>query len=120
MVKKITEPERIPAPEGKLIEEFVGRARTGTEALSVAHMVAPPGWGEPFQTPSFDEVTVVLRGAVRVEHAGGTTDVGAGEAVLVEAGERVRYSNPSEEADAEYWAICAPAFAPEAAGREAS
>ncbi len=119
MVKKISHPKRIPAPKGKLIEEYVGRARTGTEALSVAHMVAPPGWSEPFQTPAFDEVTIVLSGTMRVEHAGGAADVGAGETVLVEAGERIRYSNPSEKEEAEYWAVCAPAFSPEAAGREA-
>ena len=117
MVKKISQPTRIPVPGGKLIEEHVGRVHTGTASVSVAHMIAPPGWDEPFQTPDFDEVTIVLRGTMRVEHSGGVTDVGAGGTVLVEAGERIRYSNPFEE-EVEYWAVCSPAFSPDAAHRE--
>jgi len=114
----IQRPARIPVPGDKLIEEHVGRVNTGTEALSVAHMVAPPGWDEPFQTPAFDEVTIVFRGTMRVEHDGGHADVGPGETVLCRSGERVRYSNPSAEEPCEYWAVCTPAFSPEAARRE--
>lgn len=113
----LTGPTRVPVPGGKLIEEYVGRANGGSDAASVAHMHAPGGWAEPAQTPDFDEVTLVLRGLVRVEHDGGVLDVRAGQAVLTRAGERVRYSCP--EADgAEYVAVCVPAFAPEAAHRE--
>ena len=119
MPRHITAPIRIPVPGGKLIEEHVGRVNTQTESLSVAHMVAPPGWAEPSQTPAFDEVTIVLRGTMRVEHDGGQVDVGPGETVLCAAGERVRYSNPSIADECEYWAVCAPAFSPEAAGRDA-
>ena len=79
---------------------------------------APPGWDEPFQQPDFDEVTIVLRGRIRVEHDDGATDVAPGETVLVERGERIRYSNPFDE-EAEYWAVCAPAFSPETANRDA-
>ncbi|WP_412070343.1 cupin domain-containing protein [Rubrivirga sp. IMCC43871] len=111
-------PVRIPVPGGKLIEEHVGRVASDTSSVSVAHMLAPPGWQEPVQTPAFDEVTIVIRGAMRVEHAGGHTDVGPGETVLCRAGERVRYLNPSADAECEYWAVCAPAFSPDAAGRE--
>ncbi|MEM8599209.1 MAG: cupin domain-containing protein [Bacteroidota bacterium] len=118
MPRKISDPTRIPVPGGKLIEEHIGRVRTGTTSLSVAHMVAPPTWGEPPQTPAFDEVTIVLRGTMRVEHDAGTLDVGPGETVLCEAGERVRYSNPSATDECEYWAVCAPAFSPEAAQRD--
>ena len=117
-VRNITEPTRIPVPGDKLIEEHVGRVHTGTVSLSVAHMVAPPGWDEPFQTPAFDEVTIVLRGTMRVEYDGGVVDVRAGETVLCEAGERIRYSNPSTSEDCEYWAVCAPAFSPETVRRE--
>src|SRR5207245_636079 len=81
-------PARIPVPGGKVIDEYVGRASTGTDSVSVAHMVAPGGWSEPPQTPDFDEVTVVLRGAVLVEHDGGVMRVPAGQAVLTRAGER--------------------------------
>lgn len=116
-VRHITAPTRIPVPGDKLIEEHVGRANTGTSSLSVAHMVAPPGWDEPYQTPDFDEVTIVLRGTMRVEHDGGVVDVAAGETVLVEAGERIRYSNPGD-GECEYWAVCAPAFSPETVNRE--
>jgi ethanolamine utilization protein EutQ (cupin superfamily) len=99
----------------KVIRELVGRVNTGTETLSVARMTSPPGWEEPAQTPEFDEVTVVLEGAVVVEHEGGTIIVRAGEAVLAYAGERVRYSTPE---GAEYLAVCVPAFGPDAAHRE--
>ncbi len=115
----ITTPTRIPGPGGKTIEEHVGRVHTGTASLSVAHMVAPPGWHEPAQAPAFDEVTIVLRGTMRVEHEGGHLDVGAGETVLCQAGERVRYLNPSDTADCEYWAVCAPAFSPGTVHRDA-
>ena len=118
MPQHVTQPTRIPAPGAKVIEEHVGRVHTGTESLSVAHMTAPPGWDEPVQTPEFDEVTIVVRGTMRVEHAGGHLDVGPGETVLCRAGERVRYLNPSAEEECEYWAVCAPAFSPDAAGRE--
>ncbi len=117
MPQHVSKPVPIPAPGGKTIEEFAGHVATGTAAVSVAHMIAPPGWDEPFQTPAFDEVTIVVRGTIRVEHAGGATDVQAGETILCRAGERIRYTNPGSE-EAEYWAVCTPAFTPEAAGRE--
>jgi mannose-6-phosphate isomerase-like protein (cupin superfamily) len=80
-------------------------------------MVAPGGWDEPAQTPDFAEITVVLRGVVRVEHDGGVLEVAAGQAVITRAGERVRYSTPAGEG-AEYVAVCLPAFAPDLAHRE--
>ena len=116
MPELITTPTRIPVPGGKVIDEHVGRVNTGTDAVSVAHMVAPAGWSEPAQTPEFDEITLVLRGTVTVEHAGGVLEVGAGRSVVTRAGERVRYSTGAE--GAEYVAVCLPAFAPEAAHRE--
>ena len=42
----------VPTTDGKLIEEHFGKATDGNSGLSIAHMVAPPGWSEPFQTPS--------------------------------------------------------------------
>ena len=118
----ITSPVQVPGPGGKTIHEHVGHVATGTAGLSVAHMIAPPGWSEPAQTPAFDEVTVVLKGTMRVEHAGADgdtfTDVGPGETVLVTAGERVRYVNPSATEGSEYWAVCTPAFSPDAVNRE--
>ena len=106
---------RIPVPGGKLIDEYVGRASTSTEQVSVAHMRSPAGWEEPAQSPEFDEVTLVLAGAVHVDHDGGTLVVSAGQAVLTRAGERVRYTTPE---GAEYVAVCLPAFAPDTVHRE--
>jgi len=93
----------------KLIDEYVGHVNSGTSDTSVAHMRSPGGWIEPGQTPDFDEYTVVLRGVLRVEFAGGHLDVRAGQAVIAHKGEWVRYSTPEEEG-AEYIAVCVPAF----------
>lgn len=116
MPQLIETPTRIPVPGGKVIDEYAGRASTGSESVSVARMQAPAGWEEPAQTPEFDEVTVVLSGEVVVEHDGGTMRVPAGQAVLTRAGERVRYAVGPEGAD--YVAVCIPAFSPEAAHRD--
>jgi|SRR6187200_3375637 mannose-6-phosphate isomerase-like protein (cupin superfamily) len=119
MPELISAPARIPAAgtEPKLIDEYVGRASTGEDRVSVAHMRSPSGWVEPAQRPDFDEVTVVLRGAVRVEHEGGALDVAAGQAALVRAGEWVRYSTPGADG-AEYVSVCLPAFSPDTVHRE--
>lgn len=117
MVEHIAQANRIPVPGGKIIDEYVGRVSTQNGQVSVARMIAPGGWAEPAQTPEFDEITVVLRGTVRVEHDGGALDVLAGQAVRTTAGERVRYTTPDPDG-AEYVAICLPAFAPELSGRE--
>jgi len=117
----IAQPTRIQAAgnKPKLIDEYVGRVNTRTEALSIAHMRSPGGWVEPGQTPEFDEYTVVLRGCLRVESEGGaqTLDVPAGQAVWTRAGEWVRYSTPNEEG-AEYIAVCLPAFSPSTVHRD--
>lgn len=117
MVRKVSDPTPVPVPGNKVIDEYEGRANTDNEAFSVAHMVAPPGWSEPFQKPEFDEFTVVIKGTLRVEHEGGVTDTTANQTVFVTAGERVRYSNPFDT-PAEYWAICVPAFHPDKVHRE--
>ena len=116
MVRLITTPERIPVPGGKIIDEYVGRVATGTDGVSVARMSAPPGWDEPAQTPEFDEVTLVLRGSVVVEHDDGPTTVSAGQAILTPAGKRVRYVAGPD--GAEYIAVCTPAFGPDLVNRE--
>jgi len=116
MPRLLDTPSRIPVPGGKLIDEYVGRVATGTEAVSVARMTAPPGWSEPAQRPDFDEVTLVLTGEVVVEHDGGPTSVRAGQGLLTYAGERVRYLVGDEGAT--YVAICVPAFGPDLVGRE--
>jgi len=99
----------------KRIEEFVGRASTGEDGVSIARMTSPPGWEEPAQAPEFDEYTVVLSGRVVVEHGGGRLEAGPGEVVHAKPGERVRYSTPD---GAEYVAICLPAFSPATVHRD--
>ena len=101
----------------KRIDEYVGRVNSGTHGLSIAHMRSPAGWSEPPQTPAFDEYTVVLHGMLRIAHAAGVLDVAAGEAVIVRAGERVRYSTPAP-GGAEYIAVCLPAFSMESVHRD--
>jgi mannose-6-phosphate isomerase-like protein (cupin superfamily) len=101
----------------KRIEEFAGRVNSGNAHVSVARMTSPGGWQEPGQRPEFDEVTVVLRGVVRVESEAGVLDVRAGQAVITAAGEWVRYSTPADDG-AEYIAVCVPAFSPETVHRD--
>ena len=112
-------PTRIEAAGNlpKVIEEYVGRVNSGTPSVSVARMQSPSGWEEPGQTPEFDEYTVVLKGTLVVEHAGGRMEVRAGQAVHTKPGEWVRYSSPSAEG-AEYVAICLPAFSPDTVHRD--
>ncbi len=101
----------------KLIQEFIGRVNSGTEALSIARMKSPEGWVEPGQTPEFDEYTLVLSGMLRVETIEGTFDIHAGEAIIAHKGEWVRYSSPSSDG-AEYLAVCSPAFSPSTVHRD--
>jgi len=101
----------------KRIEEFVGRVNSRHSNVSVARMVSPEGWLEPGQQPEFEEITVVLKGTLRVESKGGTLDVRAGQAVVAHPGEWVRYSSP-EPGGAEYVAICVPAFSMETVHRD--
>ena len=121
MPELIEEPTRVEAAgePPKTIEEYAGLASSGHEAVSVARMVSPQGWTEPGQRPDFEEITVVLRGMLRVEHEAGTLDVRQGQGVIVRSGEWVRYSSP-EPRGAEYVAVCLPAFSPETVHRDAS
>ena len=120
-------PTLIPAPtiiqaagnKPKRIEEFAGRVNTGHADVSVARMVSPEGWAEPGQRPEFQEITLVLRGTLRVEHDGGSVDVSAGQAIVTRPGEWVRYASPAT-GGAEYVAICLPAFSPDTVHRDAA
>ena len=117
MPELITTPSRVEAAgtKPKLIDEFVGRVNTGEGRVSIARMQSPAGWVEPGQRPEFDEWTLVIDGALHVEHEGGTLEVGAGQAVLARAGEWVRYSTPG---GALYVAVCLPAFGPDTVHRD--
>jgi quercetin dioxygenase-like cupin family protein len=99
----------------KQIEEYAGRVNSGHDTISVARMRSPAGWREPGQRPEFEEITLVLSGALRVEYEGGELTVNAGQAVVTSPGEWVRYSTPD---GAEYVAICVPAFSPQTVHRD--
>lgn len=118
MAKLISAPTIIPAAgePPKIIEEFFGRVNSRTSDISIAKMTSPSGWREPGQTPEFDEYTVVLRGELVVETRLETYKVSAGQAIVVNAGEWVRYGTPGPDG-AEYIAICLPAFSPETVHR---
>jgi len=115
----ITRPTIIQAAgnKPKKIEEYAGRVNSGHQAVSVARMVSPEGWVEPGQQPEFEEITIVLRGLLRVEFKGGAIDVRAGQAIVSHPGEWIRYSSP-EPGGAEYVAICLPAFSPATVHRD--
>jgi mannose-6-phosphate isomerase-like protein (cupin superfamily) len=117
-------PKLIPAPTRikpagnlpKTIDEYVGRVNSKESRISVAHMQSPAGWEEPGQTPEFHEYTLVLKGRLLVHHKDGVLEVTAGQAVVTDPGEWVRYSTPQEAT--EYVAICLPAFSLETAHRD--
>lgn len=115
---KQDKPFVVPTTDGKLIEEHFGLATSKDEGISIAHMVAPAGWSEPFQNPDFDEYTLVSRGKKLFELDGEQVEVSAGQSILIKKGSRVRYSNPFNE-ECEYWSVCLPAFSLEAVHREA-
>ena len=119
MAKLISAPTVIPAAgqPPKIIEEFFGRVNSQTSALSIAKMTSPPGWREPGQTPEFDEYTVVLRGELQVETRESVHRVSAGQAIVISAGEWVRYSTRGAKG-AEYVAVCLPAFSPQTVHRD--
>jgi mannose-6-phosphate isomerase-like protein (cupin superfamily) len=119
MPRLIVQPTVIQAAgnKPKRIEEFAGRVNSGDSRVSVAKMTSPAGWLEPGQRPEFEEITVVLKGCLHVEHEGGLLEVREGQAVVTAPGEWVRYSTP-EPGGAEYVAICLPAFSPETVHRD--
>jgi mannose-6-phosphate isomerase-like protein (cupin superfamily) len=107
----------VPTDDGKHIAEHWGLATDGNPNMSIAHMVAPPGWSEPFQTPEFDEFTFIFRGKKQFIIDGETVILEAGQSIKIEKNTRVQYSNPFSE-PCEYIAICTPAFSIDAVHRE--
>lgn len=107
----------IPTTDGKIIEEHHGLASTKNTAISIAHMVAPPGWSEPFQTPEFDEYTYIIKGKKQFTIEDEVIILEAGQSIKIEKNTRIQYANPFEEV-CEYIAICTPAFSPSSVHRE--
>ena len=102
-------PFMVPTDDGKSIKEHFGIATDGNTNISIAHMISPPGWSEPPQTPEFDEFTLVIRGKKQFLIEGEKVVLGAGESIKIMKNTRVQYANPFEEA-CEYVSDCTPAF----------
>jgi len=107
----------VPTTDGKVIQEHFGCATNGNTDLSIAHMKAPAGWSEPFQTPAFDEYTFIIRGKKQFIIEDDTVILEAGQSIKIERHTRVQYSNPFTEV-CEYIAICTPAFSIDLVNRE--
>ena len=120
MPKVVSAPVTVVEEEKVKINEFFGGASCNPcpaqAPISVAHVHAKAGFAEDWQAPAFDEYVLVLKGAVTLEHAhGDAIKVGAGQAVFLAKGERVRWVFNE---DAEYVPICLPAFSPANCFRE--
>lgn len=112
-----TSPFVVPTTDGKLIEEHFGNATDKNSEVSIAHMVAPAGWSEPFQTPKFEEYTYVIKGKKQFNIDGDIVVLKAGQSIKIEKNVRVQYSNPFDS-ECEYLAICLPAFSMDLVNRE--
>ncbi|MCA0349920.1 MAG: cupin domain-containing protein [Bacteroidetes bacterium] len=107
----------VPTIDGKIIKEHHGKVATNNSEISIAHMMAPPKWSEPFQTPEFDEYTYIIFGKKQFIIDGETVILEAGQSIKIKKNTRVQYSNPFDE-PCEYIAICNPAFDFEKVNRE--
>ena len=105
---KQNDPFVIPTLDGKLIEEHFGHTNENSE-LSLAHMIAPSGWSEPFQTPQFDEYSYIIKGKKQITIDNEIVILEEGESIKIKKGTHVQYANPFKE-ECEYIALCKPAF----------
>lgn len=106
----------VPTTDGKLIEEHFGSASINSD-ISIARMIAPPNWSEPFQTPEFDEYTYIFSGKKQFIIDDETIVLSAGESIKIEKGVRIQYSNPFDVA-CEYISVCMPAFSIDLVNRD--
>lgn len=107
----------VPTTDGKVIKEHFGLASIGGSDISIAHMIAPAGWSEPFQTPEFDEYTFIISGKKQFIIDNEVIVLEAGQSIKINKHTRVQYSNPFTVA-CEYLAICLPAFSMDSVNRE--
>ncbi|MEW6196095.1 MAG: cupin domain-containing protein [Bacteroidota bacterium] len=114
-----TNPFIVPTSDSKLIEEHFGNASINPGDYSFAHMIAPTGWSEPFQTPDFDEITFIISGKKKIEFDDEEIILEKNQSICVTKGTRVRYSNPFNE-KCEYVSVCIPAFTIERVKRESN
>ncbi|NQX86317.1 MAG: cupin domain-containing protein [Flavobacteriaceae bacterium] len=112
-----TAPFVVPTTDGKRIEEHFGNTVNGNSEISIARMVAPPGWCEAFQTPEFEEYTYIIRCKKQFNIDGDIITLEAGQSIKIHKNVRVQYANPFDEA-CEYLAICLPGFSLDKVHRE--
>jgi len=98
----------VPTHDGKYIAEHFGNASIAAP-MSIARMIAPPHWAEPFQQPEFDEYTLILKGKKQFKFIDETVVLTAGESIKITKGTPIQYSNPFDE-EVEYISVCMPAF----------
>ena len=110
-------PFLVHTADGKIIKEHFGLVSNGTSEISIAHMIAPAGWKEPFQIPEFDEFTFIIKGKKQFNIEGEIIILKAGQSIKIEKNTRIQYSNPFTES-CEYLAICLPAFSMDSVNRE--
>ena len=92
-MKKYTiqkKPFVVPTTDGKLIEEHFGNATDKNSEISIAKMIAPSGWSEPFQTPKFDEYTYIIKGKKQFIINKETIVLKAGESIKINKNTRVQ------------------------------
>lgn len=107
----------VPTTDGKIIKEHFGNATDKNSQVSIAHMVAPSGWSEPFQTPKFDEYTYIISGKKQFIIEDETVILEVGQSIKIEKNTRVQYSNPFAD-ECVYLAVCLPAFSIDLVNRE--
>lgn len=83
----------VPTNDGKHIEEHFGLIAGGSSQLSIARMIAPPGWSEPFQTPDFDEYTYIISGKKQFNIDGEIIILKTGESIKIE--KKLEYNIPT-------------------------
>lgn len=117
MPRLVKAPTTVVETKDVKIDEYFGGASCNPMGdISFAHVKAGAGWAEEWQAPAFDEYTLVLKGCITIESTHSPPlKVGAGQAVFLAKGERVRwvFTEP-----AEYVPICLPAFSPDNCFRE--
>ena len=104
--------EVVAIPQKVSIKEYFGNASCNptpeTSDISMAHVHASGGFAEDYQAPSFDEYVLILKGSVTILHSHGPPLVAsANQAIFLAKGERVQWKFTE---DAEYVAVCLPAF----------
>lgn len=112
-----TSPIVVPTTDGKIIKEHFGLVSEGDSKISIAYMKSPPQWIEPFQTPEFEEYTLILKGKKKFIIEGESIILEQGQSIKIEKNTRVQYSNPFNE-PCEYISICLPAFSINSVNRE--